>query len=57
MTYVIFGGYEPGMEIWDPITDTIKLVLDIHPEETAANGLTSTTLTSIKGNCVSDCIL
>jgi hypothetical protein len=45
-----FGGFlSTGVEIWNPYAGSVKLILDVHPQETPANGLSSARLVPIKG--------
>ena len=46
------GGQQTGMEIWNPSDDTIQLIFDLLPIETASFGLTFTRLVPIKGTFV-----
>ena len=46
---IIMGGEQPAVEMWNPNTGTVHLLMDAHPAETATLGLISSAMISING--------
>ena len=47
---ILGGKLGTGVEIWNPYQRSVQLVLDVHPQETALNGLEYARLLPINGN-------
>ena len=43
------GGKQPGVEMWNPVTGMVSLIMDVHPAETITDGLYGAAILSIKG--------
>ena len=50
---IIVGGMQVGVEMWNPDTSMVSLLNDLHPAETAGNGIIFAQMLRVYGNYLS----
>ena len=46
---IIVGGQSAGVEMWNPDTGAVSLLMDLHPAETPGNGIRFAQMLSVYG--------
>ena len=46
---IIVGGQSAGVEMWNPDTGAVSLLMDLHPAETPGNGIRFAQMHSVHG--------